>query len=194
MYKLQELVALVPRKASPAAALQPAWHGVCRLPEFEQPQEPHQRAIDEVSNSFAALRSPLHMLSMRAALRKAETSPCMEQHSPVWKRHPSTLNMVNEQSRQIEAHVWEHCLDNLACCAQGRGQARDELCWQLHPEQLQLAPAAAGLVSALTEVPIEADRQSLRLADPPGLITPQSPLPPLAFTHFLSIYGAQLLC
>ena len=58
VYQLQELVALVPRKASPAAALQPAWPGVCRLPESEQPQEPHQRAIDDVSNSRAALRSP----------------------------------------------------------------------------------------------------------------------------------------
>ena len=73
---------------------------------------------------------------------------------------------------RIEAHVWELCLDCLPCCVQGRSQARDALCWQLHPEQLQLAPAAAGLVSALTEVPIEADGQSLRLTDPPGLITP----------------------
>ena len=97
---------------------------------------------------------------------------------------------------RIEAHVWELCLDCLPCCAQGRSQASDALCWQLQPEQLQLAPAAAGLVSALTEVPIEADRQSLRLANPPGLITPSitpsSPSCPL-FHAFLSVYGAQLL-
>ena len=45
----------------------------------------------------------------------------------------------------------------------GLSQESDELCWQLHPEQLQLAPAAAGLVRALSSIPIEAGEHSLRL-------------------------------
>ena len=45
----------------------------------------------------------------------------------------------------------------------GASQASGELCWQLHPEQLQLAPAAAGLVRALTSIPIEAEDHSLEI-------------------------------
>ena len=47
------------------------------------------------------------------------------------------------------------------------GQAASEdLCWQLHPEQLQLAPGAMGLVTALTSIPIEAERHPLTI---PGI-------------------------
>ena len=42
-----------------------------------------------------------------------------------------------------------------------RHAASGDLCWQLHPEQLQLAPGAMGLVTALTSIPIEAERHPL---------------------------------
>ena len=44
--------------------------------------------------------------------------------------------------------------------------ASEDLCWQLHPEQLQLASGAMGLVTALTSIPIEADRHLLTI---PGI-------------------------
>ena len=53
---------------------------------------------------------------------------------------------------------------------QGPSQASDELCWQLHPEQLQLAPAAAGLVRTLTSIPIEAEERSLRVSPLSGTL------------------------
>ena len=56
------------------------------------------------------------------------------------------------------------------CALQGLRQARDELCWQLHPEQLQLAPAAAGLVRTLTSIPIEAEERSLRISPLSGTL------------------------
>jgi hypothetical protein len=97
----------------------------------------------------------------------------MKQSSLVWV----PVNAMSMKMRvEVEAHAWELGLECLPWCVQGRVQVSNKLCWQLHPEQLQLAPAAAGLVSALTEAPIEADRQSMRLADPPGLMDP-SPSP-----------------
>ena len=47
-----------------------------------------------------------------------------------------------------------------------RHAASEDLCWQLHPEQLQLAPGAMGLVTALTSIPIEAERHLLTV---PGI-------------------------
>lgn len=44
-----------------------------------------------------------------------------------------------------------------------RHAVREDLCWQLHPEQLQLAPGAMGLVTALTSIPIEAERHLLTI-------------------------------
>ena len=41
VYQLEELVALVPRKATAGGNMAPAWPGVCRLPAS------HQKAIDE---------------------------------------------------------------------------------------------------------------------------------------------------
>lgn len=52
---------------------------------------------------------------------------------------------------------------------QGGKYSRDELCWQLHPEQLQLAPAAHDLVTALISIPREAE---MRLPTILGLILP----------------------
>ena len=45
-----------------------------------------------------------------------------------------------------------------------RHHASEDLCWQLHPEQLQLAPGAMGLVTALTSIPIEAERHPLTIS------------------------------
>ena len=44
-----------------------------------------------------------------------------------------------------------------------RHATSEDLCWQLHPEQLQLAPGAMGLVTALTSIPIEAERHPLTI-------------------------------
>lgn len=44
VYQLEELVALVPRKATAGGDMAPAWPGVCRLPAAPQ------RAIDEADH------------------------------------------------------------------------------------------------------------------------------------------------
>ena len=75
------------------------------------------------------------------------------------KGNPEHVVLALWQLRASESHRRSKVLRAL----QGPGQTSDELCWQLHPEQLQLAPAAAGLVRTLTSVPVEAEERSLRI-------------------------------
>ena len=57
------------------------------------------------------------------------------------------------------------CRDLQTLCEQGPDQAGSQLCLQL-----QLAPAAAGLVRGLTSIPIEAEERSLSIPPPPGIL------------------------
>lgn len=67
VYQLEELVALVPRKATAGGNMAPAWPGVCRLPAS------HQRAIDEAGHlsstfeDFCAASLALHIVAMLAS-------------------------------------------------------------------------------------------------------------------------------
>ena len=74
---------------------------------------------------------------------------------------PSQVCMLSGTGPHLEGNFE---VANVLCPVQRpRHAAGENLCCQLHPEQLQLAPGAMGLVTALTSIPIEAERHPLTI-------------------------------